>query len=297
MGNATARSASTARKTIWMPAQASSSWRKADFSIGAWVKTTGTACRHRHQEQREQYLGKGEKSFYLDGAGVPNFVGFGNNYIHGTTAVNDGAWHHVMVTWDYSGSGTAGIGKIYVDGADDTASTTNYRCQQCRQSPATHSRSGDPTTAAKRLTSLAVGWMKSLSTHVPWPTTRSPTSTPTGRIHGRAATVEQWRLELHHSRRRQRHRGLLPDQRARHGCTEQRDAVERPARLARRDRHQSAECPTAGDHRSPAAARPAPSMSASPPTSICCRRVTPSAFRPVVAYRAALASLFSETAI
>ena len=36
-----------------------------------------------------------------------------------------------MVTWDYSGSdtedsATVGTGKIYVDGVDVTASTTNY---------------------------------------------------------------------------------------------------------------------------------------------------------------------------
>ncbi len=40
--------------------------------------------------------------------------------------MNDDAWHHVAVTWAYSGSGTTGIGKIYVDGVDDTAPATNY---------------------------------------------------------------------------------------------------------------------------------------------------------------------------
>ncbi|MEZ4715100.1 MAG: LamG-like jellyroll fold domain-containing protein [Caldilineaceae bacterium] len=60
---------------------------------------------------------------------MPNFAGWGDSYIRGATAVNDGNWHHVLVTWDYSGSGTAGTGKLYVDGVDDTASTTNYQAQ------------------------------------------------------------------------------------------------------------------------------------------------------------------------
>ncbi|MCB0070258.1 MAG: hypothetical protein KDE20_02320, partial [Caldilineaceae bacterium] len=102
---------------------------KADFSIGAWVKTTGTQVAIVTKSNGDDKWEKGEKSFYLDGTGVPNFVGWGDSYIRGATAVNDGNWHHVVVTWDYSGSGTAGTGKIYVDGADDTASTTNYQAQ------------------------------------------------------------------------------------------------------------------------------------------------------------------------
>lgn len=102
---------------------------KADFSIGAWVKTTGTQVAIVTKSNGDNQWQKGEKSFYLDGSGVPNFVGWGDSYIRGTTSVNDGNWHHVLVTWDYSGSGTAGTGKIYVDGVDDTASTTNYQAQ------------------------------------------------------------------------------------------------------------------------------------------------------------------------
>ncbi|MCB0039004.1 MAG: hypothetical protein H6643_06920 [Caldilineaceae bacterium] len=99
---------------------------QADFSIGAWVKTTGNQVAIVTKSNGDNTWQTGEKSFYLDGAGVPNFVGWGDSYIRGATAVNDGAWHHVLVTWDYSGSGAAGTGKIYVDGTDDTASTTNY---------------------------------------------------------------------------------------------------------------------------------------------------------------------------
>ncbi|MCB0159710.1 MAG: hypothetical protein KDD83_16365, partial [Caldilineaceae bacterium] len=102
---------------------------KADFSMGAWVKTTGAEIAIVTKSNGDNQWQTGEKSFYLDGAGVPNFVGWGDSYIRGTTAVNDGNWHHVLVTWDYSGSGTAGTGKIYVDGVDDTASTTNFQAQ------------------------------------------------------------------------------------------------------------------------------------------------------------------------
>ena len=51
-------------------------------------------------------------------------MGFGNAYIKGSTAINDGNWHHIAVVWDYSGSGSSGTGKIYVDGTDDTGSSS-----------------------------------------------------------------------------------------------------------------------------------------------------------------------------
>ncbi len=102
---------------------------KADFSISAWVKTSGANLAVVTKSNGNNTWEKGEKSFYLDGSGVPNFVGFGNSYIRGITAVNDNTWHHIAVTWVYSGGGTAGVGKIYVDGVDDTASNTNYEDQ------------------------------------------------------------------------------------------------------------------------------------------------------------------------
>ncbi|MBP7998168.1 MAG: hypothetical protein KA314_02115 [Chloroflexi bacterium] len=98
-----------------------------DFSIGAWVKTTSTnaqaiVSKNDSDTTWEIY----EKSFYLNNLGRPTFVGFGNGYIQSTQAVNDGQWHHVMVVWDYSGSGTAGTGRMYVDGVNVTAGSTNY---------------------------------------------------------------------------------------------------------------------------------------------------------------------------
>lgn len=98
---------------------------KADFTIEAWLKTTGTTsmgivgC-----QDADNVWEVGEKSFYIDGSGKPAFVGWGNEYIYSTLAVNDGAWHHVAVTWDYA-SGTTGVGRIYIDGIDRTG-TVSY---------------------------------------------------------------------------------------------------------------------------------------------------------------------------
>ena len=44
-------------------------------------------------------------------------VGWGNDYITGSTAVNDGNWHHLAVVWDYSEAQIT-VGKIYVDGQE-----------------------------------------------------------------------------------------------------------------------------------------------------------------------------------
>lgn len=97
-----------------------------DFSIGAWLKTTannrGIVTKSDGDNTWELY----EKAFYLSGTGRPTFVGWGNGYIQSTTAVNDGEWHYVMVVWDYSGSGSSGTAKMYVDGVDVTNSSTNY---------------------------------------------------------------------------------------------------------------------------------------------------------------------------
>ena len=95
----------------------------ADFTIEAWIKTTGTQEGIVVKTDGDSSWERGEKAFYLNGDGKAFFVGFGNSYIRGTTAVNDGEWHHVAVTWDYS-SGTSGTGKIYVDGVEDTASSS-----------------------------------------------------------------------------------------------------------------------------------------------------------------------------
>jgi len=99
---------------------------QADFTLEAWIKTTGTRESIIVKNNGDSSWNSGEKAFYLDDSGQVSFVGFGNNYIKGNTAVNDGQWHHVAVVWDYD-SNSSGAGTIYVDGEDDTnTSTTNY---------------------------------------------------------------------------------------------------------------------------------------------------------------------------
>ncbi|HIO88309.1 MAG TPA: T9SS type A sorting domain-containing protein [Candidatus Marinimicrobia bacterium] len=102
----------------------------ADFSIQAWVKTTST------KEQSILVKGdadgvweSGEKALYMESAGYPWFVGYDNEYIPGTgLTVNDGKWHHIVATWDYSGSGESGNAAIYVDGVKATVETS-YRAR------------------------------------------------------------------------------------------------------------------------------------------------------------------------
>jgi hypothetical protein len=99
----------------------------ANFTIETWIKTSGTGMGLVSCSDRDSTWETGEKAFYIDSLGNPTFVGFGNGYIKSTLAVNDGTWHHVAVVWAYSGSGTTGTGKIYVDGVERTnAGTTNY---------------------------------------------------------------------------------------------------------------------------------------------------------------------------
>jgi len=98
---------------------------KADFTIESWIKTTSVSQGIVVFSDVDAVWEIGEKAFYLNNLGQLTFVGFGNNYMNSTLAVNDGNWHHVAVTWDYSGTGTSGVGKIYVDGVDKTGAV-NY---------------------------------------------------------------------------------------------------------------------------------------------------------------------------
>ena len=93
-----------------------------DFTLEIWVKTTGSAQGILVKNDGNNAWEVGEKAFYITSGGIPAFVGWGNDYITGSTAVNDGNWHHLAVVWDYSGSSNMGVGKIYVDGQDNTSS-------------------------------------------------------------------------------------------------------------------------------------------------------------------------------
>ena len=96
---------------------------KASFTIECWVKTSGTSMGLLNCQDSDTAWEPGEKSLYIDGNGMPAFVGWGNNWIYSTSAVNDNAWHHIAVAWAYT-SGTSGTGSIYIDGMNRTS--TNY---------------------------------------------------------------------------------------------------------------------------------------------------------------------------
>jgi hypothetical protein len=90
-----------------------------DFTIEAWVKTSGNGMGIVTCTDNDGAWEDGEKAFYINSSGQPWFVGYANDYIRSTVSVNDNTWHHVAVVWNWT-SGNSGIGKMYVDGADVT---------------------------------------------------------------------------------------------------------------------------------------------------------------------------------
>jgi hypothetical protein len=97
-----------------------------DFTLHAWVKTSKTNAGLLVKNDDDSVWEKGEKAWYLDGNGRPYFVGYGNDYIRSSQAINDDYWHFVAVTWDRNSSDSGGTGKMYVDGVDVTAGTPVY---------------------------------------------------------------------------------------------------------------------------------------------------------------------------
>jgi hypothetical protein len=91
----------------------------ADFTIEVWIKTSGNKMGVVTCQNGDGEWNPGEKCFYIDPSGYPCFVGWGNGYIRGNLAVNNNRWHHIAVVWDHS-SGTSGVGKMYIDGIDNT---------------------------------------------------------------------------------------------------------------------------------------------------------------------------------
>lgn len=99
---------------------------QSNFTLGGWIKTTNASQALITKSDGDESWESGEKSFYIDSNGMLTFVGWGNEYIYSTQAVNDGQWHHVAITWEYD-TGISGIGTIYVDGSDVTnRATTTY---------------------------------------------------------------------------------------------------------------------------------------------------------------------------
>ena len=95
----------------------------ADFSIAAWIQTREDGAAILGKSNGDRSWSFHEKQFYISAgteqgqpvAGGVHFYGNQAGEIWGATAVNDGTWHHVCVTWD-SDTDTR---HIYIDGVLD----------------------------------------------------------------------------------------------------------------------------------------------------------------------------------
>ena len=98
---------------------------KGSFTIELWIKTSGTSMGLLNCQDSDTLWEEGEKSLYIDSAGLPAFVGYGNDFIYSNRAVNDNTWHHIAVSWEYT-SGTSGTRTIYIDGINRTNTSHPY---------------------------------------------------------------------------------------------------------------------------------------------------------------------------
>ena len=92
---------------------------KSSFTIECWIKTNETEMGILNCQNNNTTWEYGEKSLYIDTNGIPVFVGYSCEYIYSTVAINDNKWHHIAVTWSYTG-GTSGTGTFYIDGINKT---------------------------------------------------------------------------------------------------------------------------------------------------------------------------------
>ena len=92
------------------------------FTLETWVKTTGVSMGLFTKQDAGTSWDYGEKCFYLDAAGKPTYVGYACGYINSSMAVNDGNWHHIALTWSYTGLSA----HIYVDGIERTSTIGFY---------------------------------------------------------------------------------------------------------------------------------------------------------------------------
>jgi len=109
-----------------------------DFTIEGWTKNTADV------------VASGKIFFYHGASGEVGKISMNTNKttgvcaglvqdidgnkvnVEGTTAINDGAWHHVAMTWD----GSTGTASIYTDGGDvDTATNANVDNDLFRTNP------------------------------------------------------------------------------------------------------------------------------------------------------------------
>ncbi len=97
--------------------------RLSAFSVEAWVRTTATTggLIAGYDVYQQTLSANQDRLLYLDASGLPYFGAFGgsNVAVHGSTPINDGAWHHVVGTL----SSTAGSA-LYVDGAPVAGDST-----------------------------------------------------------------------------------------------------------------------------------------------------------------------------
>lgn len=100
------------------------------FTLEAWVKTTQTNGSSIIGKQDTSTAYKGYRLFWIDTSGQPrlwlsNNAAAGANLlgVYGSVQINDGAWHHVVASYD--GSSTPGGIKFYVDGMINS-NTTEY---------------------------------------------------------------------------------------------------------------------------------------------------------------------------
>ncbi|MDM8567729.1 hypothetical protein QUF74_19045 [Candidatus Halobeggiatoa sp. HSG11] len=93
----------------------------SDFTIETWIKTTGTNVGIITADNDDGKFKTGEMALYLGQDGKPYYVNLSNNNINGSSAINDGKWHHIAVTQKYNSDTATASGKIYVDGIDNTA--------------------------------------------------------------------------------------------------------------------------------------------------------------------------------
>jgi hypothetical protein len=117
----------------------------ASFSIMAWIKTREAGVAILGKSNGDRAWSFHEKQFYVSAGteqgqpikGGVHFYGNQAGEIWGATAVNDGAWHHVCVTWDNATK----TQHIYVDGKlDDLRPVWVY-----------YGGRGDPATDTVRL--------------------------------------------------------------------------------------------------------------------------------------------------
>ena len=92
------------------------------FSIAAWIRTTLPEI------QQIVYYGTqtgGQRcEFRVDDSGDVR-MGNGGGQINSFATVNDGGWHHVVVTISENATNSSSDVRVYIDGQDDTEETTD----------------------------------------------------------------------------------------------------------------------------------------------------------------------------